>query len=98
MYTLSPLIMTVPTNIPETPMVHTEPESLHRSKGMRTSIPMEVLQHVLKTVLGIMDDDKIDSFSHCVSYRGYHSFDDNCEHLHHISDDIYNYTGYRVNE
>ena len=53
--------MTVPTNIPEIPMVHTEHKSLHGSKGTNTSIPMEILQHVLKTVMGIMDDDQIDS-------------------------------------
>ena len=57
--------MTVPTNIPETPMVDTEHKALHRSKGTKHSIPMEVLQHVLKTVLGIRDDDQIDSFSQC---------------------------------
>ena len=61
---LSPLIMTVPTNIPETPMVHTEHESLHGSKGTNISILMEILQHVLKTVMGIMDDDQIACFSH----------------------------------
>ena len=55
---------------------------------MKHSTPMEVLQHVLKTVLGIRDDDQIDSFSHWVSYRGYHSFNDIYEHLHDISDDF----------
>ena len=55
--------MTVPTNIPETAMVHTKHKSLHRFKCMNTSIPMEILQHILKTVMGIMDDDQIESFS-----------------------------------
>ena len=82
--------MTVPTNIPETPMVHTEHKSFHGYKGTKHSIPMEVIQHVLKTVLGIKDDDEKESFSHWVCYRGYHSFDD-------ISDNICNYAEYKVN-
>ena len=57
---------------------------------------MEVLQHVLKTVLGIRDDDQIDSFSDWVSYSGYYSFNGICEHLH-ISGDTENYAEYRVN-
>ena len=60
--------MTVPANIPDTPMVHTKHESLLRSKGMKPPIPMEILQHVLKTVLGIMDDDQIESFSHLTGF------------------------------
>ena len=88
--------MTVPTNIPETPMVHTKHKSIHGSKGMKHSIPMEVLQHVLKTVLGARDDDQINSFSHWVSYRGYQDFDDVCEHLCCISDDLGKYAEYRV--
>ena len=89
--------MTVPTNIPETPMFHTKHKSLHGSKGMKHSIPMEVLQCVLKTVLGIRNDDQIDSFSHWVSYRGYHNFDYVCEHLQSISADFDKYAEYRVN-
>ena len=89
--------MAVPTNIPEAPMVHTKHKSLHRSKGKKPSIPMEILQHVLRAVMGIMDDDQIESFSHWVSYKGYDSFSDICDHLHHISDDIYNYAEYGVN-
>ena len=66
--------MTVPTNIPETPIVHIEHESLNRSKGMKPPIHMEILQHVLKTGLGIMDDDQIECLSHWVLYKGYFSF------------------------
>ena len=58
---------------------------------------MEILQHVLNTVLGIMHDDQIESFSHWVSYRGFYSFTDICDHLHRISEDIYKYDEYRVN-
>ena len=63
----SPLVMTVPTSIPETLMVHTKHESLHRSEGTNTFIPMELIQCVLKTVMGIMDDEQIESFSHWCS-------------------------------
>ena len=89
--------MMVSISIPETPMVHNEHKSILGSKGTKPPIPMEVLQTVLKTVLGIMDGDQIDSFSHCVFYRGYNSFNDICEHLNHIADDIYNYAEYGVN-
>ena len=89
--------MTVPTNIPETPMVHTKHKSLHRSKGTNISIPMEILQHVLKTVMGIMDDEQIESFSHWMYYRGFYTFTDIHDQFHHISDNIYNYTEHRVN-
>ena len=82
--------MTVPTSIPEAPMVHTEHESLHGSKGTNTSIAMEILQHVLKTVMGIMDDDQLESFSHWMFYRGFYNFTDLCDQLYHISEDIYN--------
>ena len=78
-------------------MIHTEHESLHGSKGTKHSIPMEVLQHLLKTVLGTRDDDQVDSFSHWVSYKGYHYLNDVCEHLCHISDDIGKYAEYGVN-
>ena len=89
--------MTVPTSIPETPIVCMEHESLQRSKGMSTFIPTEITQHVLKTVMGIMDGEQIESFSHWVSYRGFYSFTDICDHFHHISEDIYKYDEYRVN-
>ena len=62
--------MTVPTNIPETPIVHTDHESFQGSKGKNISISTEVLQHVLKTIMDIKDDDKVESFSHWMSYRG----------------------------
>ena len=78
-------------------MVHTKHKSLHGSKGTKHSIPMEPIQHVLKTVLGINDDDQIESFSHWVYYRGYHSSNDMCEHLHCILDNIGNYAEYKVN-
>ena len=89
--------MTVPPNNPETPMVHTKHESLHGSKGTNISIPMKILQHVLKTVMGIMDDEQIVSFSHWISYRGFYSFTDISDQLYHISEDTQNYTEYRVN-
>ena len=89
--------MTVPTNVPETPMVHTEHKSLHESKGTNISIPMEILQHVLKTVMGIMDDEQIESFSHWMSYRGFYSFTDFCDHLNCISEGNQNCAETRVN-
>ena len=45
--------MTVPTSIPETPIVYTDHESFQGSKDTNTSISMVILQHVLRTVMGI---------------------------------------------
>ena len=86
-----------PTNIAETPMVNTELKSLHRSKGTNISIPMDILQHVIKAVMGIMHDELIESFSHWMSYRGFYSFTDICDQLYHISEEIKCYVEYRVN-
>ena len=58
---------------------------------------MEIIQHVLKTVMGVMDNEQIRAFSHWMSYRGFYNFTDICDHLYHISEDIYNYAEYRVN-
>ena len=51
--------MTVPTNIPETPMGHTEQESLLKSKGKKHLISLELIQHVFKTVMGLFDDKQV---------------------------------------
>ena len=91
------LLMTVPTNFPELPIVNTDHEYLQGSKGTILSIPMEVLQHVVKTVMGILDNEEVESFSHSMSYRGFHNFTEICDQLYHISDDIQNYGEYRVN-
>ena len=62
--------MTVPTNIPETPMTHTNNESLQESKEDSTaSKSMEVYQHVLKIVMDIQNEDEIQSFSRWMNYR-----------------------------
>ena len=89
--------MPVPANIPGAPIVHTDYESLQGSKGTKLSIPMEVLQLVLKTVVGIIDDEEVECFSHWMNYRGFYNFTDICEDLCHISDDIHDYDEYRVN-
>ena len=89
--------MTVPTNIPETPIVHTNHKSLQGSKGAKLSIPIKALQHVLKTVVGIIYDEEVESFTHWMSYREFYNFTEICDQLYHISDDIQNYGEYRVN-
>ena len=45
--------MTVPTNIPETLIVHTDHKSLQGYKNTNTSISLEIFQHVVKTVMDI---------------------------------------------
>ena len=64
--------MTVPTNIPETPMGHTEQESLLKSKGKKHLIPLELIQHVFKAVMGLIDDEQEQSLSHWIHYRRYY--------------------------
>ena len=59
--------MTVPTKIPEIPIVHTNHKSFQGSKGKKISISMKVLQHVLKTIMDIQDDEEVESFSHRMS-------------------------------
>ena len=48
--------MTVPTNILETPMGHTEQESYLKSKGKQPFISMDLIQHVFQTVMGLFAD------------------------------------------
>ena len=63
--------MTVPTNIPETPMAHTHNESLQQYKeDSSTSKSMDVYQHVLKTVMDIQNEDEIQSFSKWMNTEG----------------------------
>ena len=60
--------MTVPNNIPETPIAHREHEPFQGSKGKKISIPMEGFQHVLKPIMNIQDDEMWNpSFSGCLS-------------------------------
>ena len=68
--------MTVPANIPETPMGHTKQESLLESKGKDNLISLEHIQHVFKTVMGLCADKQVESLSHWIHYRGYYNFDD----------------------
>ena len=89
--------MTVPTNIPETPIVHTNHKSFQGSKDTNTSISMEILQHVLKTVMDIKNDEEVKSFSHWMSYRGYDNFTDICVNFYHILDSIHDHGEYKVN-
>ena len=53
--------MTVLTNISEPPMSHTKQNSFHGSKGKEHHIPMELYQHVFDTVLGIFQDDQLET-------------------------------------
>ena len=63
--------MTVPTNIPETSMAHTDHKSLQEAKeDSPTSKSMEVYQYVLKTVMDIQNEDEIQSFSQWMKYGG----------------------------
>ena len=61
--------MTVPTYICEPPNAHTKQKSFHRSKGKNHPIPMELYHHVFDTVLGIFEDDQLESIYNWISYR-----------------------------
>ena len=88
--------MTVPTNIPETHILHTNHESFQGSKGKNISISMEVL-HFLKTIMDIQDDEEVESFSHWMSYRGFANFTYICDTHYHILHRIQDYSDYKLN-
>ena len=89
--------MTVPTNIPDAPTVHTKHKPSQGSKGKNISIPMEVLQHVLKTIMNIQDDEEVESFSHWMSFSGFTNFIDICKAYHHILHSIEDHNDYQLN-
>ena len=89
--------MTVPTNIPEAPIVHTKHESFQGSKGKTISIATEVLQHVLKTIMNIQDDEEVESFTHWMSFRGFANFTDNYDKYCHILHSILDPSDYKLN-
>ena len=71
-----PTIMTVPTNITETPMGHTEQESLLKFKGKKHLVSLELIQHVFKTIVGLFGDDEVEALSHWIHYREQCNFGD----------------------
>ena len=90
--------MTIPTNIPETPLVHTKPKSSQGSKGKKISIPKEVFQHVLKKIMDIQDDEEVESFYQWMSFRGFHNFIDLCGTYNHILHTMQDHHDYKLNE
>ena len=54
--------MTVPTNITDPPMGHTEQESHLESKEEEHFIPMHLIQHVFQTVMGLCIDGQLESY------------------------------------
>ena len=89
--------MTVPTNISEPPMTHTEQNSLHRSKGERHPIPMELYHHVFDTILGINKDDQLESIYNWISYRGFLNLKDLHEQYCHNPESIKQESDYKLN-
>ena len=90
--------MTVPASIPETPMAQPDSESLQDSKDINSPRPMEVLQHVLQTVLDIKDEKENNSFSKWMKYRGYDNFPHICADFCHILDRIHDYSEFRADD
>ena len=89
--------MTIPTNIPETPMAHSNYESIQESKENSTSPKsMEVYHHVLNKVMDIKYEDETESFSKWMTYRGHENFTDLCVDFHHELDHIHESSDYRV--
>ena len=89
--------MTVPTNIPETPIVHAHHKSFQGSTGKNISISMDVLQHDLKTIMDIKDFEEVESFSHWMSYRGFANVTDIFDTNYHIFHSIQDYSDYKLN-
>ena len=65
--------MTVPTNITEPPMGHTEQESHLKSRGKKLFISMDLIHHVFQTFMGLFNDDQLEKLSHWIQYKGYES-------------------------
>ena len=89
--------MTVSTNIPETPMAHTEKESILKSMGKKHHIPLELIQHVFKTVMGLFDDKQGEDLSHWIHYREYYNFDDMYDTFCHNPEDVHKCEEYKWN-
>ena len=89
--------MTVPTNIPETPMRHTKQESLLESKGKKHLISLDLIQHVFKTVMGLFDDKHVEDLSHWIHYRGYYNFDDMYDTFGHNPENVHKCEEYKWN-
>ena len=89
--------MTVPINIPETPLVHAKPKSFQGSKGGKISISKEVFQHVLKKIMDIQDDEEVESFYQWMSFRGLFNITDVCETYNHILHTMQDHHDYKLN-
>ena len=89
--------MTVPTNISEPPMDHTEQKSLHGSKGKKYPIPMELHHHVFDTAVGIFEDDQLESIYNWISYRGFLNFNDLHKQYCHNPESIKQECDYKLN-
>ena len=91
------LVMTVPTNITEPPMGHTEQESHLESKGEEHFIPMHLIQHVFQTVMGLFNDGQFEKLSHWIQFRGYGTFDDMYDDFCHNPEDDHKYEDFEWN-
>ena len=89
--------MTVPTNISEPPMAHAEQNFLHRSKGKKHPIPMELYHHVFDTVMGIFEDDQLEDIYNWISYRGFLNFNDLHKQYDHNPESIKQEGEYKLN-
>ena len=68
--------MTIPTNIPETPMVQPDYESIQESnEDSISSKSLQAFHHVLNNVLKI-GEDEIVSFQKWMTHKGYDNFTD----------------------
>ena len=87
--------MTVLTNIPETP--NTNHKSFQESKDRNTFSPIEALQHILKTIMDIKDDEQVKCFYDWMSYRGYENFGEIFDAYHHILNTVQDCSNYKLN-
>ena len=64
--------MSTPTNIPETPMGETEPDSYPKSKEKF----QQQLQDIFQTILRLIDPDQFDQLCQWMECKQYHTIDD----------------------
>ena len=89
--------MTVPTNISEPPVAHTEQNPFMDPRVKKHPIPMELYHHVFDTVLGIFEDDQLESIYNWISYRDFLNFDDLHEQYCHNPESIKQECDYKLN-
>ena len=75
----------------------TEQESHLESKGKKVFIPVDLIQHIFQTVMGLFNDEQLENLYHWIQFRGYETFDDMYDGFHHNPEDVQKYEDFKWN-